>query len=296
LEIEARPVAERVASRLMGGFGGSRRTIPLGKILVLWLATMAVPAWAQFDGPGSPGVSASLIRLFGTNFAFTAQAEYQLLNRSNQEVINLPMNFARSGNQLRVEIDLARMKNREQPGALAQVKPLGLDQIVTILRPEQRATWQVFPKLRAFVKLPMPATESDSFLKPAKMERSLLGKERLEGYACVKYRVVAYNEQGRRHEATVWNAPELRDFPVCVATVEEAGTVMMRFRQVRFVRPEAAKFEPPAGFVACADMQALMAGPATKYMAVNNTAVKTTKKPAAPATKAKSTSRPTKKK
>lgn len=261
--------------------------------LILALLAATLPARAQFDGASSPGVSASLIRLFGTNFAFTAQVEYQLLNRSNQEVVHLPMTLARSGNQLRVGIDLARMNNREQPAALAQVKPLGLDQIVTILRPDQRVTCQVFPKLNAFVKLPMPPSESEAFLKPAKMERSVLGREQMEGYACVKYRVAAYDEQGRRHDATVWNAGELRDFPVRVATVEEAGTVVMRFREVRFVHPEAAQFEPPRGYVECADMQALMAGPVAKYMVSHQTA---TKAPApSPASKPKATSRKSRK-
>jgi len=233
---------------------------------VLLLLTLALPVRGQFDGQGSPGVSASLIRLFGTNFAFTAQVEYQLLTRSNQEVVRLPMKLARSGNRMRVEIDLSRMQNHAQPDALAQVKPLGLDQVVTILRPEQQTTLQVFPKLSAYVRLPMPASESEAFLKPAKMERSALGREKMEGYDCVKYRVVAYDARNQRHEATVWNAPGLRDFPVCVATVEERGTVVMRFRQIQFAGPAASQFEPPAGAQACADMQALMAGPVAQYV------------------------------
>ena len=264
---------------------------------VVWLVLVSsVAARAQLDGPGSPGVSASLIRLFGTNLAFTAQLEYQLLNRSNQEIVNLPMSFARLDNRIRVEVDLARMRNQEHPDALAQVKPLGMDQLVTILRPDQRATFQVFPRLQAFVKLPMPPTESEAFLKPAKMERTPIGQEKMQGYACVKYRVTALDQQGKRHEATVWNAAELRDFPVCVATQEGADTVIMRFQQVQFVRPEATKFEPPAGYTECADMKALMEGPATKYMVNNKTSIRAPTKSTAPATKPKETSGTTTKK
>jgi hypothetical protein len=241
--------------------------------LLLFAGVIAVPA--QFDGPGSPGVSASLIRLFGTNTAFTAQVEYQLLNRSNKEIVSLPMSFARLDNRIRVEIDLGKMKNQVQPDALAQVKPLGMDQIVTILRPDQRLTCQAFPKLKAFVKLPMPPAEINSFLKPAKMERVLLAQEKMQGFTCAKYQVVAYDEQGKRHEATVWNAPELRDFPVCVATKEGSETAVMRFKQVVFNRSQAEKFEPPAGFEQSADMQALMAGPVTRYMVKNKTTAKT---------------------
>ena len=245
------------------------------RAVAFFLLGSIVVARAQFDSPGSPGVSASLIRLFGTNTAFTAQVEYQLLNRSNKEIVSLPMSFARLDNRIRVEVDLARMKNQVQPDALAQVKPLGMDQIVTILRPDQRVTCQVFPKLKAFVKLPMPPAEIDSFLKPAKMERTPLGQEKMQGYTCTKYRVVAYDEQGKRHEATVWNAPDLRDFPVCVATREATETAVMRFKQVIFNRPAAEKFEPPAGFEQATDMQALMAGPVTRYMVKNKTTTKT---------------------
>ena len=244
------------------------------RAVALFLLGSLVVARAQFDAPGSPGVSASLIRLFGTNTAFTALVEYQLLNRSNKEIVSLPMSFARLDNRIRVEIDLGRMKNQVQPDALAQVKPLGMDQIVTILRPDQRVTFQAFPKLKAFVKLPMPPAEIDSFLKPAKMERASLGQEKMQGFTCTKYRVVAYDEKGKRHEATVWNAPELRDFPVCVATKEGTETAVMRFRQVLFNRSEAVKFEPPAGFEESSDMQALMAGPVTRYMIKNKTTVK----------------------
>jgi hypothetical protein len=237
-----------------------------------------------------------LIRLFGTNFAFTAQVEFQLLGKDNQERIGTPMTFLRLGNKIRVEVDMSRMRNREHPDALAQLKPLGMDQVVSVIRPDQQVTSVRFPKLRSVVNLPMPAGEADAFLKPGKMERTALGPEKMEGHPCVKYRVVALDAQGKRHEATVWNATDLRDFPVCVATREEEGTVMMRFRQVQFATPDAAKFEPPAGYTQCTDMQALMAGPVVKYMTVNKTATKTSTKSAAPTTKSKSASGTTKKK
>ena len=261
----------------------SRRFIAALRLLIAFGFLGGNLCFAQSDSPGLPGVSASLIRLFGTNFAFTAQVETQVLGKDNKERIGTPMNFVRLDNRIRVEVDMTRMRNREQPDAAAQLKPLGLDQVVSLIRPDQRSTFAMFPKLRSVVKLPMPPVEAEAFSKPAKMERTAVGREKMEGYACVKYRVVSTDDKGGKHEATVWNAAELRDFPVCVATREGDDTVVMRFRQVQFVRPEAAKFEIPTGYTECADMQALMAGPAAKYL--------TTNKPTGPA---KSTARPTK--
>lgn len=258
----------------------------LRAVALLFFVSVVV-ARGEFDGPGSPGVIASLTRLFGTNFGFTAQAEYQLLNRSNQVIVNMPMSFARLDNRIRVETDMTRMKNQMRPDILAEFKPLGLDQIVTISRPDLRATCQVFPKLRAFFKLPMATNEIEAFIKPAKMERTPLGQEKMQGFSCTKYLVVAYDQQGKRYEATVWNAPELRDFPVCVATKEGTETAVMRFHQVVFNRPEASKFEPPTGFEECSDWQALTAGPATRYMVKNKTNTKTPAKSNTSTTKKK---------
>lgn len=235
---------------------------------------LTLSASAQFDGPGSTGVSASLIRLFGTNNVFTAQAEVQVLGKDNKEMIGTPMTFTLFGSKIRVEVDMGRMRNRLQPDALAQMKPLGLDQVVSIIQPEQRTTLVVFPKLRAFVKLDMPPNESEAFLKRAKIGRTTVGKEKMEGHPCVKQRVVITDDAGKKSEATVWAATDLRNFPVCVTTRENEGTVVIRFRQIQFTRAEAGKFEPPTGYTECADMQVLMAGPGVKYMKDNGTALK----------------------
>lgn len=255
--------------------------------LILWLLALALPVQAQFDGPASTGVSASLLRLFGTNNTFTAQAEVQLLGKDNKEVIGTPMNFTLLGNKIRVEVDLTRMRNKLQPEAIAQMKPLGLDSVTSIIRPETRTNLIVFPKLRAYVKLDMPPNEAEAFLRKAKIERTTFGKEKMEGYQCVKQRVVITDDDGQKSEATVWTAPELRGFPIVVATREKEGTVTVRFRKVQFTAAPAGQFEPPAGYTECADMQVLMAGPVVKFMKENGTAVKVRPK-ASPAAKQKS--------
>lgn len=261
------------------------------RLFIAVLVVSVAPAFAQLDGPTSTGVSASLIRLFGTNNAFIAQVEVQFLGKDNKELINTPMTFMLLENRIRVEVNMARMRNKVQPDALARVKPLGLDNVVSIIRPEKRTTLIAFPKLRAFVKLEMPASEAEAFLTRAKIERKSVGKEKVEGHPCVKQQVIITDDAGHKSEATVWAATDLRDFPVCVATKEMEGTVVMRFRQIQFTRAETNKFEPPAGYIECADMQVLMGGPVTKFMKENDTAVKSAAKnkstPSKPAPAAK---------
>jgi hypothetical protein len=248
------------------------------RLFIAVLVASVVPVFAQLDGPSSTGVSASLIRLFGTNNAFTAQAEVQLLGKDNKEIINTPMTFTLLGNKIRVEMDIARMRNRLQPDTVARMKPLGLDSVVSIIRPEKRTTLIAFPKLRAFVKLEMPSSEAEAFLTRAKIERKTIGKEKMEGQPCVKQQVIITDDAGHKSEATVWAATSLRDFPVCVATKESEGTVVMRFRQIQFTRAETNKFEPPAGYIECADMGVLAQVHGGKYMLENGTSVSATKK------------------
>lgn len=255
------------------------------RLLLALLLACVTPALAQFNGPGSTGVSASLIRLFGTNNAFTAQAEVQLLGKDNKERVGTPMTFTLLDNKIRIEVDMTRMRNKEQPDAIARVKPLGMDNVVSIIRPAQRTILIAFPKLRAFVNLDMPSSEAEAFLTRAKIDRKAVGKEKMEGHPCVKQQVVITDDAGHKSEATVWAATDLRDFPVCVATKESEGTVVVRFRQIQFTRAETNKFEPPAGYIECADMQVLMAGPVMKFMKENSTSVKANTKSKSAATK-----------
>lgn len=256
-------------------------------LVILFFLAPASLGFAQFDGAGSPGVTASLIRLFGTNTAFTAQAEVQILGVDQKERVGMPMTFTRLDNKIRVEVDMARMRNREQPDALARMAPLGLDRVISLICPEQRTTWVAFPKLQSVVKLAMPPAEADAFLKKARVERIRLAPEKMEGHPCVKQRVVITDDKAEKHEATVWTATDLRGFPVCVATREGNDTVVMRFRQVQFTRADAKVFEPPAGYTEYADMQALMAGAVVKYMRghSSSTPAQSPAKPASPSKK-----------
>jgi len=250
----------------------------------IWLVTGGVilavlPAVAQLGGPTSTGVSASLIRLFGTNNFFTAQAEVQVLGKNNQERIGTPMNFTLAGNKIRVEVDMNKMRNKIDADALAKVKPLGLDHVISVIQPAERASVVTFPKLQAFVKLDLPPSEAEAFLKRAKIARTTVKNEKMEGHPCIKQQVVITDESGKKSEATVWVATDMRDFPVCVATREEEATVVIRFRKVQFGRVADQHFAPSAGYQECADMQVLMAGPVVSYMNAKRTALRTQSKP-----------------
>ena len=55
-----------------------------------------------------------------------------------------------------------------------------------------------------------------------KVETTEIGKETLDGHPCVKNKYVVTDNEGVKHESTVWNATDLKNFPVKIQTTEAA--------------------------------------------------------------------------
>jgi hypothetical protein len=232
------------------------------------LFASAAAASAQMEMPGSPaGVNAALTKLFGDVKAFSAKAAVQVLDKNQAEKISTPMDFALLDGKIRVEVDISRVKNRDvSASAMAGMKQFGMDRVVSIVRPDKMASYIIFPGIQSYVNMPLPKADRETYVKTPRIEKTPLGKETLDGHPCVKNKVVMTDDQGRKHEATVWNASDLKDFPVQIQTREKEDTVVMRYRQIQLAKPDVKKFEPPADFKAYDDMTSLMQGAMTRAM------------------------------
>jgi len=91
-----------------------------------------------------------------------------------------------------------------------------------------------------------------------------LGKETIDGHPCVKNRVVMTDAKGQKAEAVVWNATDLKEFPVQMQMNDKQTTVVMRYKEVHLSKPDAKQFDAPAGFTKHSDMQQLMMAIAQK--------------------------------
>jgi len=211
-------------------------------------------------------MTTALIKLFGDVAAFTAKADIQVLDDSQQELSNMPMDFALLDKRIRVDIDQAQTKSRSMPpGAAETLKQMGMARVVSILRPDKKTAYVFYPDQKAMMTMPLPDEDSQSAKAP-KTVKTALGKETIDGHACVKNKVVMTFDQGDPIEAITWNATDLKDFPVQIQTKEKANTSFVRFKQVQFDKPDASLFEPPAGYTEYSDPQALMKGVMKKVM------------------------------
>ena len=217
-------------------------------------------AFAQLPaGDGSPSFSTAMLKLFGNLTAFTARADVQVLDQSQAERLRTPMTFADLDGRLRVEIDMTQMRGRDlPPAALAGLKQLGMDRVISLTRPDKKAMHIIYPNAQSYVSLPLSKEETDAANQNLKVEKTALGKETLDGHPCVKNQVVVKNGTNVVLSATTWNAGDLKGFPVQITTKEKDTTSIMRFQQVQLVRPDAKQFEPPAGFKQYTDPQTLV--------------------------------------
>jgi Domain of unknown function (DUF4412) len=229
------------------------------KALVAVLAVLSsVPAYSQpsqprggMGGPGGgPDLGGAMAKLFGDNKAFSATLQIETANPSGAgENMSLTGSEAFDNGKTRFEMDMSSMKGSQMPaGHMAQMKSMGMDKVVSITRPDQKSHYLVYPGLQAYVEIPVQNSE---FTKPEsdfKVEITELGKDTVEGHPCIKNKAVVTDDQGNKHEATLWNATDLNKFPIKIETTEQGHKMTLLFKDVKLSKPDASLFEPPSDY------------------------------------------------
>lgn len=225
-------------------------------------------AGAQLPGGGAPaGLSTAMIKLFGNITAFSARADVQVLDKDGKEITSAPMDFALLDEKVRVKIDLAQMKNKDMPeGAAATLKQMGMAQVISIIRPDQKLIYLIYPEQKCFTTMPMPKEEAEAAAKTPKIEKTAAGKETIDGHECLKNKGHVTDDKGQTLEFTTWEAKDLKGFPLQIKTTEKENTSIIRYKQVQFAKPDAAQFEAPTGYTKYNDMQELMQGMMKKML------------------------------
>jgi hypothetical protein len=75
-----------------------------------------------------------------------------------------------------------------------------------------------------------------------KIEKKPVGTEVVEGHACTVEDVVLTSPDGQELHAKVWEANDLKGFPV---KIEALGSPTFIFRDIVFATPDPALFQPP---------------------------------------------------
>ena len=231
----------------------------------LWPALAALSAsaavtvaHAQLPGGGPPGWNAAMTKLFGDVKAFSAKAEMRSLDKSGQTVLQVPMSFALLDNKVRMDIDMSQLKGPQAPpDQVALLKQMAMDRVACVMALDKKTMLLIFPSLAAYVETPVPDEEA-ALNQDLKLHKTPLGKETIDGHPCVKNRVIMTYPKGQQAEAMVWNAADLKEFPVQMQMNDKGTTVIMRYKEVHLGKPDAKQFDAPASFTKHSDMQQLM--------------------------------------
>jgi hypothetical protein len=237
------------------------------KLLLLSLAVFGfslVTAQAQFGPPGRGGSSGpqfggAIGKLFGDNQTFSATLEFQTTDpHESGKLITMPGKFCFDAGKSRFAMNMADIQGSHMPpDAAAHMKAMGMDQMVAIGRPDKNVSYLIYPGLESYVENPLPNAAS-STNRDFKVETTELGKETVDGHDCVKNKVVVTDNDGVKHESTVWNATDLKKFPVKIETNEQGREVVMQFKNVSLAKPAASEFDVPSGYTKYASLQTMM--------------------------------------
>lgn len=234
---------------------------PLAAALSLSLGlvtTFAQPGGPGMNGPSGAGFGGSISKIFGENKSFTTTVEIQA-NGGAAGDTTLGGRLAFDDGKSRFEMDMGKMKNSKlPPGAVEQMKAMGMDSMVVISRPDKKFSYMVYPGLKAYAEMPLKDSDSAEAVSKLKLETTELGRETVDGHPTIKNKVVVTDEKDKKQEFTVWNATDLKSFPIKLEMHEGATTVVMLFKEVKLEKPAAGEFETPAGLKRYDSMMSLM--------------------------------------
>jgi hypothetical protein len=192
--------------------------------------------FAQFQPISTPGAIAGL---FGSNNAFTAVATTKILDPQQNEIMVMPMSYAFLSGKARSEVDMTQVTGKSiAPESKAVFKQMGVDRMVTITRPDKQAMVIVYPGLASYAETP---------LSPADVQTANASSETVDGHPCRKEKL-SISSKDSKQEGFVWRATDLKDFPIKIQLSHTNGTTVTSYTNIKFNKPDAKLFEPPAEF------------------------------------------------
>ena len=234
--------------------------------LLFGILCLNLTAYAQPGPPNGPQLGGTMDKLFGENQSFGATLEFQTIDKSGKTII-MPGKISFDAGKSRFEINMADIQGGQMtPDTAAQMKSMGLDQMVMLVRPDKKAAYLVYPGLQSYVLNNLPETESVTINSDYKVETTELGRETVDGHPCVKNKAIITDREGSEKESTVWNATDLKNFPIKIQTTEQGNNVTMLFKNVSIAKPAASLFEPPSGYTKYDSIQSMMLQQAIKQM------------------------------
>ena len=207
-------------------------------------------------GPKADLFNGGLKKILGDNKTFSAKLEIEA-NGPTGAPMKMPGKIAYNDGKSRMEMDMTKGGMPEE--MLAQIKAMRMDNMIIISRPDKKVAYMIYPGLKAYAEEPLPESETAAVdLSKYKVETKELGKESVEGQACVKNKITVTDDKDKKTEFTIWQATDLKKFPVKIISNEGGESSTMTFKEVKLAKPDDAQFDAPKDFKKYDNFMALM--------------------------------------
>jgi hypothetical protein len=227
-----------------------------------------IQARAQFYQPIA--IDASFLKFFAESTAFAATAEF--ITQTDGKPHVMPVKVAIVGNMARVEMDITQEKGGKasddvMAGYYKDLRTAGSAEAVSIFNPSKKCTYIILPRLKAYLQTPIAEEQLEQLKKRPKSERTELGKDKIGGRDCTKYKITFSAERPmdawrtwETPSATVWIA---QGPPVCLLRLDILGSdgrtnCVLAIGDIQPGKVDARLFEPPHRFKKCETQDALM--------------------------------------
>lgn len=157
-----------------------------------------------------------------------------------------PDNFTATMVTEGIETPMAKM------GAKTRVENVGMKGIVTIVLNDAKKTITLNTNKQLYHE--QSITQQDQFFSYYEpdmvFEKKKIGTEKVDGHPCNKYDALYYRKSkpGEKHKAVIWEATDLKDFPIKMEVVTPQGKTTITYKNIKLGAANASMFEVPKGY------------------------------------------------
>ena len=138
---------------------------------------------------------------------------------------------------------------------------------ILIVRLDRKMIYDLFPDFEAYIEIPVSEDsiqKIEEIVKKSTFDKTPLGEEVLDGYACVKTKLAS--QQVMADQAIVWYAKDLNDFPIKI----EMPSLSIHFKNVDLTSFDSQLFEVPTNYVHQPDSQAVIKIAVARFQKMND--------------------------
>ena len=240
-----------VCVKLKSFIGQSSRRWLMGLVFALLNWLFVLSGHAQFYRPVI--IDSSMLKFLDVSNSFSATMETEMDGK-------LAVQVAIRDGMSRVDMDITKVEQKESDSVMkeyfADLKKVGTVESASIFNPNQKSMFTILPKLKVYLQQPIPDDALEQLKRRPKPERVELGKEKVDGHPCTKYKLSFDKEvmdvwrTWETPSAIVWSADDLNGCPLRIQVINSTGETngTCVFKDIKTNKPASSLFEPPKDF------------------------------------------------